>query len=78
MLHENFVFIITGILALQSFYFPSTAWIPAGILFGTGIICSVLTLKFQKQMVIFSTAVFGSILITACVDYFVEDFLLMW
>jgi len=75
---SNFIVILTGILALQSFYHPSTPWIPAGILFGTGIVCSLLTLKFQRQMVIISTAVFGSILITACVDYFLEDFLLMW
>ena len=58
-------------------YHPSTAWIPVGILFGTGIIFSLLTLKYQKQLIIVSTAVFGSVLITASVDYFLEDFLLM-
>uniref|UniRef100_H2ZPV0 Transmembrane protein 198 n=1 Tax=Ciona savignyi TaxID=51511 RepID=H2ZPV0_CIOSA len=68
---------IGAILALQSFYYPSTAWIPVGILFGTGILFSLLTLKFQKGCVILSTAVLGSALITVCIDYFIEDFLLL-
>ncbi|CAK8681917.1 unnamed protein product [Clavelina lepadiformis] len=68
---------IAGMIALQSFYHPSTAWIPVSIIFGTGVACSVLTLKFQRNCVLFSTAVLGSALITVCIDYFMEQFLLL-
>ncbi|CAK8681922.1 unnamed protein product [Clavelina lepadiformis] len=68
---------IAGMIALQSFYHPSTAWIPVSIIFGTGVVCSVLTLKFQRNCVLFSTAVLGSALITVCIDYFMEQFLLL-
>nr|XP_018670671.2 transmembrane protein 198 [Ciona intestinalis] len=68
---------IGAILALQSFYNPSTAWIPVGILFGTGVLFALLTLKFQKGCIILSTAVLGSALITVCIDYFIEQFILL-
>nr|CAB3267066.1 transmembrane protein 198 [Phallusia mammillata] len=68
---------VAGIIALQSVYSPTTAWIPVGILFGTGIIFSLLTLKFQRSFVIISTAVLGGALIAVCIDYFLEQFLLL-
>lgn len=70
-------FPFSGILVMQVFYRPTTAWIPGGILFGTGILFSLLTLKFQRAFVIIGTAVLGAGLITTCIDYFLEHFLLL-
>lgn len=68
---------VGAILALQSFYHPFTPWIPAGILFGTGILFSLLTLKWQKNFLIISTSVTGGALICICLDYFLETFALL-
>nr|XP_039264736.1 transmembrane protein 198-B-like [Styela clava] len=68
---------IGAIIALQKFYHPSTPWIPVGILFGTGIIFALLTLKWQKQFILLSTAVMGAALICVCLEYFMEKFLLL-
>lgn len=68
---------VGAILALQRFYHPSTPWIPAGILFGTGIMFSLLTLKWQKNFLIVSTSVMGAALICICLEYFLEQFSLL-
>lgn len=70
--------IATGILiVIEQFYHPETKWIPIGILVGIGVIFALLTLKFQKSGTIFGTSLFGGLLMISCIDYFIEQFLLM-
>lgn len=69
----------SGILILleQFVFHPSSKWIPIGILGGVGFIAALLTLKFQKAGTILGTSLFGGLLMISCVDYFIEQFLLM-
>ncbi|KAI4891565.1 hypothetical protein NFI96_002212, partial [Prochilodus magdalenae] len=46
--------------------------VPLGALLGTGMLCAVLTLQWQKLFTVVSTAVFGAAIMTVCADYFVE------
>ena len=46
--------------------------VPLGALLGTGMLCAVLTLQWQRLFTILSTAVFGAAIMTICADYFVE------
>jgi hypothetical protein len=52
-------------------------WIPFGILLGLGLVCALLILKFQKGLAIASTAMFGGVLISVAVDFYIEKFLLL-
>lgn len=65
---------IGAILALSKFYNPSTPWIPFGILFGTGILFILLTLKWQKTFLILGTSIMGAALICSCLQYFLGKF----
>ncbi|XP_007229703.2 transmembrane protein 198 isoform X1 [Astyanax mexicanus] len=63
---------LAGLLVTHQFYTPGTVWVPLGALLGTGMLCSVFTLQWQKLFTILSTAVFGAAIMTVCADYFVE------
>uniref|UniRef100_A0A665XBB5 Transmembrane protein 198 n=1 Tax=Echeneis naucrates TaxID=173247 RepID=A0A665XBB5_ECHNA len=62
---------------MEEFYHPKTVWVPLGILLGSGTLFAVLTLQWQCFFVTFSTATFGSAIITVTVDYFIELFALV-
>lgn len=62
---------------MEEFYHPKTVWVPLGILLGSGTLFAVLTLQWQCCFVTFSTATFGSAIITVTVDYFIELFALV-
>ncbi|KAI1897087.1 hypothetical protein AGOR_G00079500 [Albula goreensis] len=63
---------IAALLAASPFYSPGTVWVPLGTLLGTGTICAVLTLQWQRLFTVLSTATFGAAIMTLCADYFVE------
>lgn len=54
---------------------PDTLWATIGILFCSGIIFALLTLKFQRIMIIASTSLVGGALIAISFNYFIEKFL---
>lgn len=62
---------------MEEFYHPTTVWVSLGILLGSGTLFAVLTLQWQRCFVTFSTATFGSAIITVTVDYFIELFALV-
>ncbi|GLD52470.1 transmembrane protein 198-B-like protein [Lates japonicus] len=64
-------------MVMEEFYHPKTVWVPLGILLGSGTLFAVLTLQWQCCFVTFSTATFGSAIITVTVDYFIELFALV-
>ncbi|KAI5093476.1 transmembrane protein 198-B [Silurus meridionalis] len=68
---------IAGLLLTHQLYTPNTLWVPVGVLLGTGMLCAVLTLQWQKLFTIISTAVFGAAIMTVCADYFVELLMLV-
>ncbi|XP_075896179.1 transmembrane protein 198 [Nelusetta ayraudi] len=68
---------VASLVAMEEFYHPKTVWVPLGILLGSGTLFAVLTLQWQRCFVTFSTATFGSAIITVTVDYFIELFALV-
>ncbi|XP_023690867.1 transmembrane protein 198-like [Paramormyrops kingsleyae] len=67
---------VAALVAIGHFYTPGTVWVPLGALLGTGVLCAVLALQWQKPLTVVSTAVFGAAVVTVCADYFVEMFAL--
>ncbi|XP_061548662.1 transmembrane protein 198-B [Phycodurus eques] len=65
---------VASLVVMEEFYHPRTVWVPLGILLGSGTLFAVLTLQWQRCFVTFSTATFGSAVITITVDYFTELF----
>ncbi|XP_066528597.1 transmembrane protein 198-like isoform X2 [Hoplias malabaricus] len=63
---------LAALLVTHQFYTPGTLWVPLGALLGSGMLCAVLTLQWQKLFTVLSTAVFGAAIMTVCADYFVE------
>ncbi|XP_030633750.1 transmembrane protein 198-like [Chanos chanos] len=63
---------LAALLVTHQFYTPTTVWVPLGALLGSGMLCAVLTLQWQKLFTVLSTAVFGAAIMTVCADYFVE------
>uniref|UniRef100_A0A7N8Y406 Transmembrane protein 198 n=1 Tax=Mastacembelus armatus TaxID=205130 RepID=A0A7N8Y406_9TELE len=68
---------VASLVVMEEFYHPRTVWVPLGILLGCGTLFAVLTLQWQRCFVTFSTATFGSAIITVTVDYFIELFALV-
>ncbi|TWW80690.1 transmembrane protein 198-B [Takifugu flavidus] len=68
---------VASLVVMEEFYHPRTVWVPLGILLGSGTLFAVLTLQWQRCFVTFSTATFGSAIITVTVDYFIELFALV-
>ena len=56
---------------------PNTKWIPIGVLVGIGVLFALVTLKFQKAGTILGTSVFGGLLMISCLDFYIENFLIM-
>ncbi|XP_077584265.1 transmembrane protein 198 [Stigmatopora nigra] len=65
---------VASLVVMEEFYHPRTVWVPLGILLSSGTLFAVLTLQWQRCFVTFSTATFGSAIITITVDYFIELF----
>ncbi|KAJ8258155.1 hypothetical protein GJAV_G00193760 [Gymnothorax javanicus] len=63
---------IAALLASSPYYSPGTIWVPLGALLGTGTVCAVLALRWQRLFTILSTATFGAAVLVVCIDYFVE------
>lgn len=68
---------IATLLTASPFYMPSSVWVPLGALLGTGMMCAVLSLQWQKVFTVLSTSVFGAAVMTVCADYFVEMLVLV-
>ena len=65
------------LMAVSPLYTLSIKWIPFGILLGFSLLFALLILKFKKSLVIGSTAMFGGVLASVGVDFYVEKFLLL-
>ena len=65
------------IMAISPLVDLPSKWIPFGILLGVALLFALLILKFQKSLAIASTAMFGGILVSVAVDFYVEEFLLL-
>lgn len=63
--------------AIETFYHVTIRWIPFGVLLGLSLIFALLTLRWQKGFFIVATSLLGAAMITAGVDYFVEEFVLI-
>ncbi|KAJ8313615.1 hypothetical protein KUTeg_008176 [Tegillarca granosa] len=68
---------ICSLIVIEQFYHPEIIWIPVGILCGVGVILAIITLKFQKGCTILGTSMFGGALMISCLDYFIEQFLMV-
>ncbi|XP_033106243.1 transmembrane protein 198-like [Anneissia japonica] len=68
---------VSTLIILEQFYHPTTFWFPVGITFGCGVVCALLTLQWQKSMVILSTSITGGSTVVVCLDYFMEMFIMV-
>lgn len=55
-------------------YQPSTQWFTIGLLFASGVICALVTLKWRRLSVLIGSSLVGAALISAGFDYFLELF----
>lgn len=65
------------VMAISPLVDLPSKWIPFGILLGLGLLCALLILKFQKILAIASTAMFGGVLVSVAVDFYIEEFVLL-
>lgn len=68
---------IASLTIMEEFYHPSTKWICIGVLFGGGLLFALLSLKFQRGLTIFGTSIFGSAMLVAAIDYYIEMFMMV-
>ncbi|XP_076814049.1 transmembrane protein 198-like [Clavelina lepadiformis] len=68
---------VAAFALLHIFYNLPSAWVSILTTVVIGLCCAVLALKYQTTLLIISTSVVGSGLFLACIDYFVENFLLL-
>lgn len=72
------LFLAAVILVIVEFFVHiENRWISIGIMIGLGTIFAVVALRFQKSLTILQTSVFGAALMLACLDYFVEMFMMV-
>jgi len=70
--HLGFLGAVAGLSIAELFVQTSSKWTPIGSVFGIGLTCALLALRFQRMASVFATAAIGSTLVTAAVDHFVE------
>ena len=73
----GFLLSVVILIILEQFYHSQTLWIPIGVIVGFGTVFAFLTLKFQKGLTIVGTSLCGGVLMISCIDYFIEQFLIM-
>ncbi|KAL1020722.1 hypothetical protein UPYG_G00003790 [Umbra pygmaea] len=76
-LQLGFLLSLATLLVVGQFHVLTPLWAPLGALLATGIFCAMLTLHWQKQFTVVSTATVGAAVVMVCVDYFVEMSLLV-
>lgn len=64
---------VVSLIVVDLFFFVPIHWIRIGVICGSGLICAIVTLKFQKGGMILGTSVFGGALMVSCLDYFIEQ-----
>jgi hypothetical protein len=68
---------IVILIAVSFFYNIEIHWIRIAVICGLGLVCAIVTLKFQKGGMILGTSVFGGALMVSCLDYFIEQFAML-
>lgn len=71
--HLGFLGAVAGLSVAELFVEASSKWTPIGSVFGAGLVCALLALKFQRVASVFATAAVGTAMMTAAVDHFVDD-----
>ncbi|KAL5007709.1 hypothetical protein ScPMuIL_016515 [Solemya velum] len=75
--HLGISIAIGALVVIEQFYHPETKWIPIGLLVGIGLVFALVILKCQRSGTILGTSVFGGGLMIACLDYFIEQFMMV-
>jgi len=70
--HLGFLAAVAGLSVADLFVEISSKWTPIGSIFGAGLLCALVALRFQRVATVFATAAIGSAMVTAAVDHFVE------
>ena len=71
--HLGFLAAVAGLSIAELFVQTSSKWTPIGSVFGAGLVCALIALRFQRVATVFATAVIGSTMVTAAVDHFIES-----
>lgn len=53
-------------------FFQTHVYVPLLVAVGVGVVCGIITLIFQKWLVILGTSVIGSFMIICSLDYYME------
>ena len=70
--HLGFLAAVAGLSVAELFVQTSSKWTPIGSVFGAGLLCALIALRFQRVAIVFASAAIGSTLVTAAVDHFVQ------
>ena len=76
--HFGVFLAVASLVIMEQFHHPSTKWIPIGLICGLGAFFAVANLYFQKGLTILGTCVFGSGLMVMALDYFIENFMMVY
>lgn len=68
---------VTVLIILEQYHHPETKWIPIGVLVGVGLLFALLSLRFQKTLMILGTSIIGGALMVTCLDFFIEHAAMM-
>jgi len=66
-------------LIVTSFIPTTNLWVTIGVLFGTGLVLALVTLKWQRLFLLLGTSLMGGALVATSLDYIVEKFrIILW
>lgn len=68
---------VVSLIVVDLFVFILIYWIRIGVICGVGLICVIVILKFQKGGMILGISVFGGVLMVFCLDYFIEQLVMV-
>ena len=70
--HLGFLGAVAGLSVAELFVQTSSKWTPISSVFGAGLVCALIALRFQRVTTVFASAAIGSTMVTAATDYLVE------
>jgi len=70
--HLGFLGAVAGLSIAELFVQTTSKWTPITSIFGAGLTCALIALRFRRVATVFATAAIGSTMVTAAVDHFVN------
>lgn len=71
--HTGLLLGLLGLCGVEIYMIPHSAWITLGALLASGLLFALLNLYFQKSLTIFGSSLYGGVVITTSLDFFIQD-----